>query len=122
MGKVRRGERGEFGRLDDHRVTADECGGGLPCRDGDGEVPGGDEPDDAERLAPGGDGGVGEAAGKYFAGVGVAIFGGTASYLLVWLQSMNASWIFPVYVAVLSVLSIVFYVLARQKNGIFIGS
>ncbi|MFK4297309.1 hypothetical protein ABH924_002459 [Arthrobacter sp. GAS37] len=61
-------------------------------------------------------------AGKYFAGVGVAIFGGTASYLLVWLQSMNASWIFPVYVAVLSVLSIVFYVLARQKNDIFIGS
>jgi MHS family alpha-ketoglutarate permease-like MFS transporter len=35
---------------------------------------------------------------------------------------MNASWIFPVYVAVLSALSIVFYLLARKKNGIFIGS
>ncbi|WP_260404738.1 hypothetical protein [Arthrobacter sp. AZCC_0090] len=63
--------------------------------------------------------GAGTALGY---GIGVALFGGTASYLLVWLQSLNASWIFPVYVAVLSVLSIVFYVLARRKSGIFIGS
>lgn len=62
--------------------------------------------------------GAGTALGY---GLGVALFGGTASYLLVWLQSENASWIFPVYVAVLSLLSIVFYLLARQKNGIFIG-
>jgi MHS family alpha-ketoglutarate permease-like MFS transporter len=62
--------------------------------------------------------GAGTALGY---GLGVALFGGTASYLLVWLQSLNASWIFPVYVAVLSALSIVFYLLARQKNGIFIG-
>ncbi|NUS34931.1 MAG: MFS transporter [Pseudarthrobacter sp.] len=63
--------------------------------------------------------GAGTALGY---GLGVALFGGTASYLLVWLQSLNASWIFPVYVAVLSLLSIVFYLLARQKNGTFIGS
>jgi len=54
-------------------------------------------------------------------GIGVALFGGTASYLLVWLQSVNAVWIFPVYVAVLSILSIVFYLLARRSNGLFVG-
>jgi MFS transporter, MHS family, alpha-ketoglutarate permease len=54
-------------------------------------------------------------------GIGVALFGGTASYLLVWFQSINASWIFPVYVAVLSILSIVFYLAARRSNGIFVG-
>jgi MHS family alpha-ketoglutarate permease-like MFS transporter len=54
-------------------------------------------------------------------GIGVALFGGTASYLLVWFQSLNLSWIFPVYVAVLSILSIVFYLAARRSNGIFVG-
>ncbi|MDI2036713.1 MFS transporter [Paenarthrobacter nitroguajacolicus] len=54
-------------------------------------------------------------------GIGVALFGGTASYLLVWFQSLNLSWIFPVYVAVLSILSIVFYIAARRSNGIFVG-
>jgi MHS family alpha-ketoglutarate permease-like MFS transporter len=55
-------------------------------------------------------------------GIGVALFGGTASYLLVWLQSMNMSWVFPVYVAVLSILSIVFYLAARRTNGLFVGN
>ena len=54
-------------------------------------------------------------------GIGVALFGGTASYLLVWLQSLNLTWVFPVYVAVLSTLSIVFYIAARRSNGIFVG-
>ncbi|WP_314214984.1 MFS transporter [Pseudarthrobacter equi] len=54
-------------------------------------------------------------------GIGVALFGGTASYLLVWFQSLNLTWIFPVYVAVLSILSIVFYIAARRSNGIFVG-
>lgn len=54
-------------------------------------------------------------------GVGVALFGGTASYLLVWFQSIGASWVFPIYIAVLSILSIVFYLLARRYNGIFVG-
>ncbi|MDQ0767602.1 MHS family alpha-ketoglutarate permease-like MFS transporter [Pseudarthrobacter defluvii] len=54
-------------------------------------------------------------------GIGVAVFGGTASYLLVWLQSLNLTWVFPVYVAVLSILSIVFYLAARRSNGIFVG-
>ncbi|PRB42644.1 MFS transporter [Arthrobacter sp. MYb23] len=54
-------------------------------------------------------------------GIGVALFGGTASYLLVWFQSLNITWVFPVYVAVLSILSIVFYLAARRSNGIFVG-
>ncbi|SEB63665.1 MFS transporter, MHS family, alpha-ketoglutarate permease [Paramicrobacterium humi] len=54
-------------------------------------------------------------------GIGVAVFGGTASYLLVWFQSIDVDWAFPVYVAVLSVLSIVFYLLARRVNGIHVG-
>ncbi|MET3366873.1 UNVERIFIED_CONTAM: MHS family alpha-ketoglutarate permease-like MFS transporter [Jeotgalibacillus campisalis] len=54
-------------------------------------------------------------------GIGVALFGGTASYLLVWFQSLNLSWVFPVYVAILSILSIVFYLAARRSNGIFVG-
>ncbi|HEY8295263.1 MAG TPA: MFS transporter, partial [Micrococcaceae bacterium] len=54
-------------------------------------------------------------------GIGVALFGGTASYLLVWFQSLHLDWIFPVYVAVLSILSIVFYLLARRANGLFVG-
>lgn len=54
-------------------------------------------------------------------GIGVALFGGTASYLLVWLQSIDAAWLFPVYVAVLSLLSLVFYTLARRANGLHIG-
>ena len=34
---------------------------------------------------------------------------------------MNLSWVFPVYVAVLSILSIVLYLAARRSNGIFVG-
>ncbi|WP_430296248.1 MFS transporter [Sinomonas sp. B1-1] len=54
-------------------------------------------------------------------GIGVAVFGGTASYLLVWFQSLHADWVFPVYVAVLSILSVVFYILARRSSGLYIG-
>ncbi len=54
-------------------------------------------------------------------GIGVALFGGTASYLLVWLQSMQLNWVFPVYVAILSILSIIFYLAARRANGLFVG-
>lgn len=54
-------------------------------------------------------------------GLGVAIFGGTASFLLVWFQSIDLDWAFPVYVAVLSALSVVFYLIARRVNGIHVG-
>lgn len=55
-------------------------------------------------------------------GIGVALFGGTASYLLVWLQDQGMYWMFPVYVAVLCALSVLFYLLAKRKHGIYVGS
>lgn len=55
-------------------------------------------------------------------GVGVALFGGTASYLFVWLQSIGAGWIFPIYIAILCAISVVLYVLAKKRNGVFVGS
>jgi len=54
-------------------------------------------------------------------GVAVALFGGTASYLLVWLQSHDLLWVFPVYTAALSVISVVLYLVARRRSGIFAG-
>jgi MFS family permease len=54
-------------------------------------------------------------------GIAVALFGGTASYLLVWLQSRDLLWVFPVYTAALSLVSVVLYVLARRHSGVFAG-
>lgn len=54
-------------------------------------------------------------------GVAVAAFGGTASYLIVWLQSRDLLWFFPVYTAVLSIISVVLYVVARRRSGSFAG-
>ncbi|MGH3358198.1 MAG: MFS transporter [Nocardioidaceae bacterium] len=54
-------------------------------------------------------------------GIAVAAFGGTASYLLVWLQQNDMLWAFPVYVAVLSLISVVLYILARRHSGTFAG-
>ncbi|TQM10890.1 MFS transporter [Pseudonocardia kunmingensis] len=54
-------------------------------------------------------------------GVAVALFGGTASYLLVWLQQRELDWLFPTYTAVLSLVSVVLYVAARRHSGTFAG-
>jgi len=54
-------------------------------------------------------------------GIGVALFGGTASYLLVWLQRAHLGWLFPCYVAVLCVLSIALYLLARRRGEVYVG-
>ncbi|KNY05942.1 MFS transporter [Microbacterium sp. GCS4] len=54
-------------------------------------------------------------------GLGVAIFGGTASYLLLWLQSLGLMWVFPIYIATLCAVSVVLYVLAKRRNGLFVG-
>jgi MFS family permease len=54
-------------------------------------------------------------------GIAVAVFGGTASYLIVWLQSQGLDWVFPVYVAVLSLISVVLYLAARRSSGTFCG-
>ncbi|MDZ8275352.1 MFS transporter [Microbacterium aquimaris] len=55
-------------------------------------------------------------------GIGVALFGGTASYLFVWLRSMDLGGVFPIYIAVLCAISVVLYLVAKRRNGIFIGS
>lgn len=54
-------------------------------------------------------------------GLAVAAFGGTASYLLVWLQKHDLTWVFPAYVAALSLISVVLYILARRHSGTFAG-
>lgn len=54
-------------------------------------------------------------------GLGVAIFGGTASYLLLWLQSQGLMWVFPIYIATLCTLSVVLYIAAKRRNGLFVG-
>ncbi|MEJ1090848.1 MFS transporter [Microbacterium istanbulense] len=54
-------------------------------------------------------------------GIGVALFGGTASYLFVWLQSIGLHAVFPVYIAVLCAISVVLYIIAKRRNGIFVG-
>lgn len=54
-------------------------------------------------------------------GLAVAAFGGTASYLLVWLQRIGQLWVFPAYTATLAAISVVLYVIARRKSGIFAG-
>lgn len=55
-------------------------------------------------------------------GVGVALFGGTASYLVVWLGSKGWSAAFPAYMAVLAALSIALYLWARKKEGVTCGA
>ena len=54
-------------------------------------------------------------------GIAVAVFGGSASYLVVWLNKIGAGWLFPVYVAALCLISVVLYVLARRHSGTFAG-
>lgn len=62
----------------------------------------------------------GTALGLGF-GFGVALFGGTASYLLVWLESTDKLWVMPFYIAALCAISIVLYIAAKRRHGLFIG-
>lgn len=52
-------------------------------------------------------------------GIGVALFGGTASFLFVYLQSIGLGGLFPVYVATLCAISVVLYLVAKRRNGVF---
>jgi MHS family alpha-ketoglutarate permease-like MFS transporter len=52
-------------------------------------------------------------------GIGVALFGGTASYLFVFLRSVGLGGIFPVYVATLCAISVILYLVAKRRNGVF---
>ncbi|XES01439.1 MFS transporter [Streptomyces sp. S1D4-11] len=66
--------------------------------------------------------GVRAAGGGLGYGVGVAAFGGTASYLVVWLSGKGLSEFFPVYMAVLAGLSIAFYLWAKKAEGVTLGA
>jgi len=49
--------------------------------------------------------------------LGVALFGGTASYLLVWLSSLDLYWVFPVYIGVILLLGVMFFLLSVRRHG-----
>jgi len=53
--------------------------------------------------------------------VGVAIFGGTASYIFVWMQVNGLTWLFCVYGAVVCIASIFLYQAAVKKTGLYAG-
>jgi hypothetical protein len=65
--------------------------------------------------------GIRAAGGGLGYGFAVAAFGGTASYLVVWLNAKGLSWLFPVYLAVLAAISVALYVWARTREGVFCG-
>lgn len=48
----------------------------------------------------------------------VAIFGGTAPYLNTWLASMDAGWLFRIYVIVLAAITVVAALIMRETKGI----
>lgn len=54
-------------------------------------------------------------------GLAAAIFGGTASYLLLWLRVNELYWVFPVYISVLAVLSVWVYWAAVKKGHLYVG-
>jgi MFS transporter, MHS family, alpha-ketoglutarate permease len=54
-------------------------------------------------------------------GIAAALFGGTAPYLLLWLEGIGATWLFLTYIAVLCLASVVLYLLARRAHGTFAG-
>ncbi|MFI5611634.1 MFS transporter [Amycolatopsis sp. NPDC051903] len=54
-------------------------------------------------------------------GIGVALFGGTASYLLVWLGRYGSGWMFPAYTAALCLISVALYLAAVRRTGIYAG-
>lgn len=52
--------------------------------------------------------------------LGVMIFGGTASYLMLWTQQQGYFWLFPLYGALVTALSVVFYLLAKKKGHVHV--
>jgi len=49
--------------------------------------------------------------------IGVAVFGGTASYLLVWLSSLGLFWVFPTYIAAILLIGVIMFVLSVRRHG-----
>lgn len=54
-------------------------------------------------------------------GIAVALFGGTASYALLWSQRADIVWVFATYAAVLSLISVALYWDAKRRGQTFIG-
>ena len=55
-------------------------------------------------------------------GFGVAVFGGTAPYLLLWFQQQGIPWALPAYAAALCLASVALYVTVKRKGLIYVGS
>lgn len=53
--------------------------------------------------------------------VGVALFGGTASFLFVWLNVNGLTWVFCIYGALVCLASIFMYQAAVKKTGLYAG-
>lgn len=54
--------------------------------------------------------------------LGVSIFGGTSSYLLVWLQQQHLLWAFPVYGGVICLLSVLVYWAAKKRGHVYVAN
>jgi MHS family alpha-ketoglutarate permease-like MFS transporter len=55
-------------------------------------------------------------------GIAVAVFGGTASYILLWSQQHGLVWLFAAYAAALSLISVFLYRYTVRKGQVFIGN
>lgn len=53
--------------------------------------------------------------------LGVSIFGGTSSYLLVWLRESDMMWAFPVYGSIVACLSVLVYWVAKKRGHVHVG-
>lgn len=51
--------------------------------------------------------------------IGVAVFGGTASYLLVWLSSIHLFWVFPTYIAAILLVGVILFRMSVRKHGMY---
>jgi MHS family alpha-ketoglutarate permease-like MFS transporter len=54
--------------------------------------------------------------------LGVSIFGGTSSYLLVWLQQQDRLWMFSVYGGVVCLLSVLVYWAAKKRGHVYVAN
>ncbi|CAG9249583.1 MFS transporter [Paraburkholderia caribensis] len=54
--------------------------------------------------------------------LGVSIFGGTSPYLLLWLRHNEAAYLFPVYGAVVAVLSVIVYLIAKRCGHLYVAN
>lgn len=52
--------------------------------------------------------------------LGVMLFGGTASYVMIWLQQQDLYWLFSVYGGGVAALSVVLYLVAKKKGHVHV--